>query len=58
MTVDIALAPEHALEVLTRYRLTLEVKRLVDEQYRAMRAADPGVNEAWHRACQTYRGRR
>jgi hypothetical protein len=58
MTVDIAVAPEHALEVLTRYRLTPEAKRAVDEYYRAMMAADPEVKDAWHRACQTYRGRR
>ena len=36
MTVDIAAAPEHALEVLARYRLTLDAKRAVDEYYRAM----------------------
>ena len=58
MTVDIAAAPERALEVLARYRLTLDAKRAVDEHYRAMMAADPEVNDAWHRACQTYRGRR
>lgn len=58
MTVDIAAAPERALEVLTRYRLTLEAKRAVDEYYRAVMAADPGVKDAWHRACQAYRGRR
>ncbi len=58
MTVDIAAAPERALEVLARYRLTLDAKRAVDEHYRAMMAADPAVNDAWHRACQTYRGRR
>ena len=58
MTVDIAAAPEHALEVLARYRLTPDAKRAVDEYYRALMAADPGVKDAWHRACQTYRARR
>lgn len=58
MTMDIAAAPERALEVLSRYRLSPDAKRAVDEYYRAVMADDPGVRDAWNRACQAYHGRR
>jgi hypothetical protein len=54
LTVEIALAPERALSTIARYGLTPEAKRAVDEHYRAVVAANPGMREAWNRAYRTY----
>lgn len=54
MMVEIAMAPERALEVLGRYRLTPEGKRAVDGHYRERLAASPEAKAAWDRAYQAY----
>ena len=54
MTVEIAMAPEKALEVLARYGLTAEGKRAVDAYWREQVERDAGVREAWQRAYGVY----
>lgn len=54
MTVEIALAPEKAMDVVARYGLTAEGKRAVDGYWRARVEGDAAVREAWQRAYQVY----
>jgi hypothetical protein len=54
MTVEIAMAPDKAMEVLARYGLTAEGKRAVDGYWREKVAGDAGVREAWERAYRAY----
>jgi hypothetical protein len=54
MTVEIALAPEKAMEVVARYGLSAEGKRAVDGYWRERVAGDAGVREAWQGAYQAY----
>lgn len=54
MTVEIAMSPEKALEVLARYGLTVEGKRAVDAYWRGQVERDAGVREAWQRAYGVY----
>jgi hypothetical protein len=54
MTVEIALAPERAVSVLARYRLTAEDKRAVDAHWRVKIAGNPAIGDAWNRAYQAY----
>jgi hypothetical protein len=54
MMVEIAMAPEKAMEVVARYGLTAEGKRAVDGYWRDRVGADAGVREAWERAYRVY----
>jgi hypothetical protein len=52
--VEISVAPEKAMEVVTRYGLTAEGKRAVDGYWRERVAREAGVTEAWERAYRMY----
>jgi hypothetical protein len=54
LTVDIALAPERAMESLGRYGLTVPEKVALDALYRERLAADPAARAAWHEAYRFY----
>lgn len=54
LTVEISMAPARASEVLGRYGLTAERKRVVDAYWREKMTGDAGVKEAWDKAYQAY----
>jgi hypothetical protein len=54
MTVEIALAPEKALEVLARYGVSVEGKRAADAYWRGRMASDTSLRDTWNRLYSRY----
>jgi hypothetical protein len=55
LSVELALAPKQATEILARYGLSPGQKKALDDHYRARVAASVEDRDAWNRAFEAYR---
>jgi hypothetical protein len=54
LCVELNFRPEHAVQTLARYGLSLETRAAIDATWKARLARDPALRDAFSKACSTY----